>query len=149
MPKGVRKMKISRDFILKNMSNDQAILVVESVLSIIKEKNDKVLLNCKGDYFNETIWVPKNCIIDDEHEIVYVRDVIRRLGFRHRADIKCIIYQNGKKRKERNCCCVMDNMSFIQAYDVKEYKMLDDKTLRIDLIDVAPSKRYGTKNEDK
>jgi hypothetical protein len=40
-------------------------------------------------------------------------------------------------------------MSFIQAYDVKEYKMLDDKTLRIDLIDVAPSKRYGTKNEDK
>lgn len=138
-------MKVKNSFIRK-MTNEKASILVESVLSVIKETDKAVLLKCEGDYnsVNE-IWIPKSQIISDEDEILYVRDVIRRLGFRHRTDIKCIIYQNDKKRKENNCCYVMDNMLFIQMYDIKEYKMLDDKTLRIDLIDVAPSRRYGIK----
>lgn len=141
-------MKVKNSFIRK-MTNEQASILVESVLSVIKETDKAVLLKCEGDYnsVNE-IWIPKSQIISDEDEILYVRDVIRRLGFRHRTDIKCVIYQNGKKRKEENCCYVMDNMTFIQMYDVKKYEMLDDTTLRIDLIDVAPKKRYGIKNEN-
>lgn len=142
-------MKVKNSFIRK-MTKETASILVESVLSVIKETDKAVLLKCEGDYNNvNEIWIPKSQIVSDEDEILYVRDVIRRLGFRHRADIKCIIYQNGKKRKENNCCYVMDNMLFIQMYELKKYEMLDDKTLRIDLIDVAPSKRYGIKNENK